>query len=233
MRYWNGNIIGTKSPVLITQAKGIFNLAAQATYKRALEWPRPLVLVQGGLAGKFFNGSFRDVLASGSIGVIPLSSENNSSHISSSGEKGVPTGYNSGVNIWNEIDYGDGIGNSYGFIAIGYFLAPETGTYTFYTASDDGSAVWVGTLALEGAARDATNCVVNNGIGVGQGVIERSGTITLTAGVYYPIRVVHEETLGGDALRFSWKSPSGSQTDDLSQQYYYASADGSPSGDFF
>jgi hypothetical protein len=31
----------------------------------------------------------------------------------------------------------------------------------------------------------------------------------------YPIRIVHEETAGGDALTFSWSGPSIAETTDL------------------
>jgi autotransporter-associated beta strand protein len=53
----------------------------------------------------------------------------------------------------------------------GSILIPESGQYTFYTASDDGSA-----LFIDGA------CVVNNNYL--QGVTERSGTVTLSAGLH-------------------------------------------------
>ena len=51
----------------------------------------------------------------------------------------------------------------------GQFNAPTAGSYTFYTASDDGSAIWI-----DG------NEVVNNDYG--QAITQRAGTVTLTAG---------------------------------------------------
>ena len=69
-------------------------------------------------------------------------------------------------------------------------------------------------------------------MGTGHGVIERSGTITLTSGVYYAIRIVHEETTGGDAMRFSWQGPSSAKTEDLSNYFFYAVNNGVVTGDF-
>jgi autotransporter-associated beta strand protein len=53
----------------------------------------------------------------------------------------------------------------------GYINIPDTGTYTFYTSSDDGSV-----LFIDGAL------IVNNNFA--QPVTERSGAVTLTAGLH-------------------------------------------------
>jgi hypothetical protein len=122
--------------------------------------------------------------------------------------------YRYGVNIWPSIDFNT-LGDSYGFIAIGYFIPPTTGTYTIYTASDDGSGVWIGALALPGATRTTVNATLDNAMGLGQPTTKRSNTIALTGGVMYPIRIVMEEGAGGDALTFSWAGPSIAETTDL------------------
>ena len=49
----------------------------------------------------------------------------------------------------------------YSFQWIGYFRASVTGTYTFYTASDDASYLWLGENAVSGYS--SSNAVVNNG----------------------------------------------------------------------
>ena len=172
-------------------------------------------LTTAGLAGKFFNGDWRSTISTGNIGTLPLTANNDSSSVT--GTTGLPSaGHRYGVNLWTSIAYGDGLGDLYGFIAIGYFTPPTTGTYTIYTSSDDGSGVWIGDLALEGATRTSVNATLNNGLGAGQGNTKRSGTIALTAGVSYPIRIVHEEGNGGDNLTFSWSGPSIAETTDLS-----------------
>jgi hypothetical protein len=167
-----------------------------------------------GLAGKFFNGSWRATIADGNIGTLPLTTTNDSSNVT--GTTGLPSAnHRFGVNLWSSIAFGDNIGQNYGFIAIGYFLPPTTGTYTIFTASDDGSGVWIGDLALPEAVRTSGNATLNNGLGAGQGVAERSATISLTGKVMYPIRIVMEEINGGDALTFSWSGPGISKTTDL------------------
>jgi hypothetical protein len=171
-----------------------------------------------GLAGKFFNGDWRATIANGNIGTLPLTTANDSSNVT--GTTGLPSAdHRYGVNLWTSISFGGDIGSNYGFIAIGYFLPPTTGTYTIYTASDDGSGVWIGDLALPEATRTGANATLNNAFGLGQAVTERSSTISLTGKVMYPIRIVMEEAAGGDALTFSWEGPGISKTTDLSTHF--------------
>jgi hypothetical protein len=80
-----------------------------------------------------------------------------------------------------------GVFNDATWLIEGYFLPPTTGTYQFFTKSDDASYLWVGDTALSGYT--INNAVVNNG-GL-HTLRERSGTINLTAGIYYPIRVIY------------------------------------------
>ena len=167
-----------------------------------------------GLAGKFFNANWRATIANGNIGTLPLTLANNSSNVT--GTTGLPSAdHRFGVNLWPSITFGNAIGNSYGFIAIGYFLPPTTGTYTIFTSSDDGSGVWIGDLALPEAVRTSGNATLSNALGLGQGNTKRSATISLTGKVMYPIRIVHEELSGGDNLTFSWSGPGISETTDL------------------
>ena len=233
MTYWNVNIIGKNTTVSIGGASGVFNLQSHTPYIRNALWPRIFVMQLGGLAGKFFNGSFRSTIGTGSIGSIPLTDVNESSNLS--GSSGMPSAdHRFGVNVWDTIDYNGNPGNDYGFIAIGYFKAPSTGTFEFDTTSDDGSGVWIGANALEGGTRNTSNAVVNNGMGTGHGSQTRSGTISLTQDVFYPIRVVHEEGGGGDNMRLRWRvHPTGTLSDDLSQYFYYAAVNNAPTGNFF
>jgi hypothetical protein len=172
-----------------------------------------------GLAGKFFNGDWRSTISTGNIGTLPLTSTNDSSNVT--GTTGLPSAnHRYGVNLWPSIAFGNGVGDTYGFIAIGYFRPPTTGTYTIYTSSDDGSGVWIGELALAGATRTSANATLNNGLGAGQGNTKRSSTISLTGGTIYPIRIVMEEGGGGDNLTFSWAGPNISETTDLTRYFF-------------
>ena len=100
---------------------------------------------------------------------------------------------------------------------LGYFLPSTTETYTFFTASDDASYVWVDSNAISGFTTG--NAVVNNG--GAHGVQERSGNIALTAGVYYPIRIQFGEAGGGDAMTFNYSTPTILKTTDVTGRVFY------------
>ena len=68
---------------------------------------------------------------------------------------------------------------------LGYFKPTTSETYTFFTSSDDASYVWVGSNAQTGFTTG--NSTVNNG-GL-HGTLEKFGSIALTAGTYFPIRI--------------------------------------------
>ena len=77
----------------------------------------------------------------------------------------------------------------------GQILAPETGTYTFHSNSDDGFRLWVNGILLHDFWNDH-----------GPGVV--SGNITLTAGVKYDIVAEFYENGGGSEAHLRWKVPS-------------------------
>lgn len=100
---------------------------------------------------------------------------------------------------------------------LGYFLPSTTETYTFFTSSDDASYVWVGSNALTGFT--TTNAIVNNG--GAHGNQERSGTISLTSGVYYPIRIQFGEAGGGDVMTFNYSTPTITKTTTVTGRVFY------------
>jgi hypothetical protein len=100
---------------------------------------------------------------------------------------------------------------------LGYFLATTTETYTFFTTSDDASYLWIGATALSGFA--TSNATVNNG-GL-HGPTERSGTASLVAGTYYPIRMQMGEQGGGDVMEVRISTPTIPKTTDLSANIFY------------
>jgi len=106
--------------------------------------------------------------------------------------------------------------DDYSWMWVGTFKATSTGTWTFYTSSDDASYLWVGDNAISGFTTG--NAIVDNG-GL-HGVQERSGTISLTANVYYPIRVMFGERGGGDIITVQYAGPSVSKTADGSGRYF-------------
>ena len=77
----------------------------------------------------------------------------------------------------------------------GQVEAPFTGAYTFYTVSDDGVRLWVNNQQI-----------VNNW--TDHAPAENSGTITLTAGQRYDIRMEFYENGGGATARLLWSNAS-------------------------
>ncbi len=155
-----------------------------------------------GLTWKFFNGNFNS-------NMIDDFETNTYTYIGrTTNTTNINTGTNGLVNI-NSLD-------NYSVEWVGYFRANVTGTWTFFTESDDGSYLWLGNTALSGYTTG--NALVNNG-GI-HTLQEASGTISLTTGVYYPIRVRYSDGSGTDDCRISFQAPSGTRTYDGSGFYF-------------
>jgi hypothetical protein len=108
-------------------------------------------------------------------------------------------------------------GSSFSCQWLGYFKPTTTEVYTFYTASDDSSFMWIGANAQSGYS--VANATVNNS-GL-HGSIEKSGSISLTAGTYYPIRIQFGEYTGGDFLTFNYSTPSLTKTTNVTGLVFY------------
>ncbi|MCP4725885.1 MAG: hypothetical protein GY863_12650, partial [bacterium] len=80
-----------------------------------------------------------------------------------------------------------------GLIFEGYVDIPETGVYIFYTATDDGSRLYIGDEML----------VDNDGI---HGTREKSGAIALEKGLH-PIKVEYFQRRGGISLKVFYEGP--------------------------
>ena len=105
----------------------------------------------------------------------------------------------------------------YTVLWLGYFFTGNnSGTFTFYTTSDDCSYLWIGAVAVSGYT--TTNCVVNNA--GAHGMNQRSGTISLSANTYYPIRILFGEAGGGDNI-YVWFNLPGSSTNIYNGTGYY------------
>lgn len=99
----------------------------------------------------------------------------------------------------------------------GYFKPTTSDTYTFYTNSDDASYLWIGDIARTGY--NTGNALVDNG-GL-HGLVEQSGSIALSAGVYYPIRVQAGNNAVDGICAVSWSSPTQAQTGNFSGLIFY------------
>ena len=112
---------------------------------------------------------------------------------------------------------GSGDGDNFSCQWLGYFKPTTTQTYTFYTTSDDASYVWIGANAISGFT--TANATVNNG--GAHGPIEASGSIALTAGVYYPIRIQFGEAGGGDVMTFNYSTSTITKTTNVTGLVFY------------
>ena len=102
---------------------------------------------------------------------------------------------------------------------LGYFKPTTTETYTFFLSSDDGSYLWIGANAQSGFT--TANSTINNG--GAHGSVEVSGSVSLTAGVYYPIRIQFGEIGGGDFMTFNYSTPTISKTTNVTGLVFYNS----------
>ena len=88
-------------------------------------------------------------------------------------------------------------GTDWGAIWNGYVYAPVSGTYTFAVPSDDGA-----TLMVNG--QELVNAWTQQGMPAPS---SESGTITLSAGQWYPYMVQYEQGDGGAGIQFEWQQP--------------------------
>lgn len=93
--------------------------------------------------------------------------------------------------LQNSVDPGDT--DNYSIRFKGYINIASAGSYTFYTNSDDGSALYIG-----------GNLVVNND--GAHGAQERSGTLNLITGLH-AIEVLFFENAGGESLTVQYQGP--------------------------
>jgi glucose/arabinose dehydrogenase len=82
----------------------------------------------------------------------------------------------------------------------GQVRAESTGHYTFTTESDDGVRLWVN-----------GQVVINNWKRQKKGPALKSGTIPLTAGQKYDVRLEYFDNTGNAVARLLWTTPGGSQ----------------------
>ena len=94
--------------------------------------------------------------------------------------------------LQNSVDPGDT--DNYSVRFKGYINIANAGSYTFYTSSDDGSALYI----------DGSLIVNNDGA---HGVQERSGTLNLATGLH-AIEVLFFENAGGQSLTVQYAGPS-------------------------
>lgn len=97
---------------------------------------------------------------------------------------------------------------------LGYFVPATTETYTFFINSDDGSYLWIGTTAASGYT---TSNALTGASYLGPG----TGTISLTAGEYYPIRLLYGNGPSGGGLNLTYAHTGQTATNDFTGRIFY------------
>lgn len=105
---------------------------------------------------------------------------------------------------------------------LGYFKPDITGTWNFILGSDDDSFIWIGQNALSGFTSSNANIAFPNP----QGLIFNSFSINLTAGIYYPIRILYGENSGLNQITFAFSS-NGTTWNTNGNGYFYFINNGS------
>jgi len=95
----------------------------------------------------------------------------------------------------------------------GYLLATYTGTWTFNITSDDASYLWIGSTAVLGYTT-SNKLVSASWSGPG------TGTISLTAGQYYPIRVLYGNGPSGGNLTITYAHTGQTATNDFTGKLF-------------
>lgn len=103
---------------------------------------------------------------------------------------------------------------------IGYFRPASTELYTFYLTSDDASYLWIGDKAVTGFT--TSNATINNG--GSHASIEVTGSVSLLAGNYYPIRIQNGNGGGPGVVSLAFSTPTITKTGALAGVVYYNKA---------
>ncbi|MDB6078635.1 MAG: uncharacterized protein JWO82_2382, partial [Akkermansiaceae bacterium] len=104
---------------------------------------------------------------------------------------------------------GTDVTDNFGDRVSGFLVAPDTGRYTFWIASDDSSELWLSTndnpanrirLASVGGSVAEQNWDAQAG--------QKSVPVALEAGKRYYVETLRKEGIGGDHLAVAWQGPS-------------------------
>lgn len=99
----------------------------------------------------------------------------------------------------------NGYADNYGQRLSGWVVAPTTGAYVFYIASDDASELWLSTTSS--AANLVKIAQITGYTGYRQYSSGVSSTVNLVAGQKYFIQALQKEGGGGDHLSIAWRKP--------------------------
>lgn len=101
---------------------------------------------------------------------------------------------------------------------LGYFLPATTGRYNFGIASDDAGYLWIGDTAVSGYT--TSNALIAQP-GLRGAAYTYSKSVSLTAGVYYPIRFMTGNNGGSGGQYLAWQVSNGGYVTDGTGEYFY------------
>ncbi|MGB1252385.1 MAG: PKD domain-containing protein [Candidatus Promineifilaceae bacterium] len=101
------------------------------------------------------------------------------------------------------------VGNAYGARMRAYLIAPESGQYTFWVASDNEGQLWLSSNINPSNATMISQVDWSPEQDWEHKVSQQSAEITLIAGEAYYIEGLHQASWGGDYYAVAWDTPSG------------------------
>ena len=116
------------------------------------------------------------------------------------------------ISFINKFEIPSNVGDNYGVRLSGWIIAPETGDYTFYIASDDNGQLKLSTDSLPQNLRSVPIALVPEWSDPRQFdkfPQQTSAPIHLEAGQKYYVEAMFKEESGGENLCVAWKLPSG------------------------
>jgi len=127
-----------------------------------------------------------------------------------------PASPNGSYLVVNQLS-GSMTGDNYGQRIRGYIVPQTAGTYTFYIASDDGSRLFLSANTTPVDTNPALGnqiAEVPNGNWTDANVWtkfpeQKSAPVTLTAGQYYYVEILHKEGTGGENVSVGWSTDGG------------------------
>ncbi len=105
------------------------------------------------------------------------------------------------------------VADNYGLRVLGYICPPTTGSYTFWIAGDDGVELWLSTTnSAANKVKIAYHTAWTSSREWNKFTIQKSATISLTAGTQYYVEALMKEGGGGDNLAVGWAKPGEATT---------------------